>query len=683
MKSEVRKITLTKEAITKYKKTSLSDALLQPIFNSVDADAKHITVSAHNEKDVQMTLFEDDSDSPASIVIEDDGIGIPYNKIESYFQQFEKSWKAAARPKNRGAYHGSKGCGRFKCFAIGKKLEWTTTYRTDEGALKTYVLQLVEDSAVDLTILPESAATGTTGTTLKISALTQKMIAQMYQTGIKKLMFEVLNAMILDLELDPKVEVEFFGEKLDTKDYKEVDTTFAFDFAGPDGGVAQGEMRLISWKSDVQFVDHKHAFLYKSSGEFLAQHASGTPADSRFPPHTLIIKTNAYNGYSDLEVEFKPWYANIDKATQARVLAILTNAKEKEFSKTLNDLIQSKDYPFKKPPENALEDAHQVAYNAILASLAFNNSAAVTPRKPQILKVIFPLLGRMLKGDYLLCESLDKIIDLNEADAGRFNKMVTRIRLSKLLGRYSELIRRKDFLQTLDLLVHVDEHSRLLRERSQLHKIVAEEVWIFGGEFEQDNLLTSDKAITTLLRENAKRDDLYFETESDQTRLAEVDAFIRDNEGNWDSCVQKIPDLALCRARTVSGARTKDYLIIELKKPMVKIDNKCREQALEVYRGISYAAKNGGGLTIDGDHKWQYYLVSSEMDDSLESDFTSQGCLEEKESGNYVIKVMLWKDLIEQARARLDEELRGIEVEVKDSDCQELLKSYRERFNVV
>ena len=683
MASDVRDIQITPEAVKKYKKSSLSDALLQPLFNSVDADARKVVVSAHNEKDVQMDLFNDDTESPASIVIEDDGTGIPFDRIDEMFQQFEKSWKEGRKPTSRASYHGCKGCGRFKCFALGRRLEWYTTYRNASNELKTYSMVLSEDNPTKLMVNPESPASGATGTTLKISALTQRLVSQFYENGIKKLMFEVLNAMILDLELTPKVEVELFGEKLNTADHKDVDTNFDFEFGGPNGQVAKGMMRLISWKPDVQFVDHKHAFLYKSDGTFLAQAASGTPADSRFPPHTLIISTDAYDKYSDLEAEFKSWYNSIEKATEARVIAILTKAKQKEFSKTLNSLIQSSQYPFKHPPTNATEAAQQTAYNAVLASIAFDNSAAITPRKPQILKVVMPLLQRVLGGDYMLCESVDKILELDDADSKKFNRMVTRIRLSKLLNRYAELIRRKAFLQTLNQLVHIDEHSKYLRERTQLHKIVAEEVWIFGEEYEQENLLTSDKAITTLIRNNVKRSDLKFETDEDQTSIEEIDAFIRDNAQNWDSCIHKIPDLVLCRLQQSAGAKTKRYLVIELKKPTVKIDDKCRNQALEVYQGVSFAAKNGGGLQIDGEHQWYYYLVSSEMDDSLRSDFTSRGFLVEKESGNYVVGVKLWKEIIEDANGRLEKELNGIEVEIGQEDCQRLLDSYKERFNVV
>lgn len=71
------------------------------------------------------------------------------------------------------------------------------------------------------------------------------------------------------------------------------------------------------------------------------------------------------------------------------------------------------------------------------------------------------------------------------------------------------------------------------------------------------------------------------------------------------------------------------------------------------------------------------------LDDLLRSDFTSRGFLVEKESGNYVVGVKLWTEIIENANGRIEKELNGIEVEIGQEDCQRLLDPYKERFNVV
>lgn len=71
------------------------------------------------------------------------------------------------------------------------------------------------------------------------------------------------------------------------------------------------------------------------------------------------------------------------------------------------------------------------------------------------------------------------------------------------------------------------------------------------------------------------------------------------------------------------------------------------------------------------------------LDDLLRSDFISRGFLVEKESGNYVVGVKLWTEIIENANGRIEKELNGIEVEIGQEDCQRWLDSYKERFNVV
>ena len=237
-------------------------------------------------------------------------------------------------------------------------------------------------------------------------------------------------------------------------------------------------------------------------------------------------------------------------------------------------------------------------------------------------------------------------------------------------------------METLDRLVHVSEYSEELKERTQLHKIVEREIWIFGPEYDQRNLITSDQALTTLLREHVRRNDIFFDTPSEKGRLEEVNEFIENNKSDVEKCLQKIPDLVLAkRVKTSLSADCTQYLVIELKRPAVKIDKVCREQAREVFTGV-YNGTKGGGLFIDDSHKWRYCLVSSGVDDELLPEFGDNHHLEVKMGGNYVVDVLEWRTIIENARKRLDAEMREISVEVNDPDCQELLAQYGKLFGV-
>jgi hypothetical protein len=237
-------------------------------------------------------------------------------------------------------------------------------------------------------------------------------------------------------------------------------------------------------------------------------------------------------------------------------------------------------------------------------------------------------------------------------------------------------------LETLNKLVHVAEYSDVLLERTQLHKIVEQEVWIFGPEYEQRNLIVSDKSLVTLLREQITRTDIFLDLSSDQEKLADIETFIEKNRTDIEQCLNKIPDLVLAKSIKMNMSDNAiQYLVIELKRPTVKINKECHKQALDVFNGVLSGTK-GGGLKIDATHRWRYCLISSDIDDELIPEFGEDQRLDTKMGGNYVIDVLRWASIIENARQRLDEEMKGIEVEVADSDCQELLQEYAELFKL-
>ena len=675
-----RQIQITDEAVAKYKDTSIDDALLQAIFNSIDANATEIQVKALSRKGVVFD-FGDDNEPISQIQISDNGTGIPFDKIEEVFQPFERSWKKNATPNGMARYHGEKGCGRFKCFALGAELEWKTVFQGDDGRLLEYTMKLDVSSAKNLVAddepVPSSAPH--TGTILTIGALTNKFFKQFNE--IDKLTLDVLIGSLVDIEAYNK-QIVFFGQLLDPLKVKAAETTFSFSSEDLNDSLCPGSVRVIAWKDNAQFVGHKHSFYYDHEGRFVARRPSGLFADTHFPAHTLIVTSKALANYSDLEADFGGVFVKIEKAIRAGVVRFLVDVKQQAFSDVLNQLFENDSYPFKRPLKTPLEEAKVTAFNAVLGALAFDNPTLITPKKKTVLQMVFPLLERLMSGDTLLGDNIDHLLELGEEHSKKFNRVFSRIKLSSIIDRYNRIQHRYAFLETLNKLVHVSEYSEVLKERTQLHKIVEQEIWIFGPEYEQRNLITSDKSLTTLLREHVVRDDIFFDAPSDQDRLATINEFIENNKDDVDKCLQKIPDLVL--AKRVKMSPTEDrtqFLIIELKRPSVAIDKECREQARAVFTGVFNGTK-GGGIFIDAEHQWRYCLVSTEIADELIPEFGDNHHLEVKMGGDYVIDVLEWRTIIENARKRLDEEMGDISVEVNDPDCQELLAQYGKIFGV-
>ena len=100
------------------------DAVAELVWNSLDADASEVkVVMAHNN----LTGLE-------SIRVIDDGSGMDYRIAEDTFGHLGGSWKKDRPFTDDGrVLHGKDGRGRFKAFALGTFVTWSTGFRDPES----------------------------------------------------------------------------------------------------------------------------------------------------------------------------------------------------------------------------------------------------------------------------------------------------------------------------------------------------------------------------------------------------------------------------------------------------------------------------------------------------------------------------------------------------------------------
>lgn len=575
-------------------------------------------------------------------------------------------------------YHGHLGSGRFKYLAIGDNITWETVYKKNDKYYK-YQMSFDTKNPQKLDVVNKiEVSQQNTGTKLTITSLTKK-----FETffSCHNIQYELISGVLLDLTLcKNNLQIYIQNKKILLDELVEQRKSLEYYIEDKNKNEALVNCEIVVWKKHVYFVDHKHTFYYNGKNQYVEQKPSGIPAGTKLPNHTIIVISKLFDNYSSLDKSFSPLFYRIEKAYEVDTLKLLTQVKNTHLSESLNAIIENPNYPFRKQPKNALEDAERTAYNACLYNLLLNDEGTVSEKKNSVLKVIFPLLQKSFSGDYILADNIDKILELSSEDNNKYNRMVNRIKLSKIIEKYNLLIHRKQFLRTLEKLVYDETVAQYLEERTQLHKIVAEESWIFGKQFENEDLVTSDKSIITMIRQLNLRDDLYFEDQKSNDKLKEIEEFIRKNRNDTENCLNKIPDLVLCKKE--DNGETYRHLLIELKKPKVAIDKNCQTQALKVYNGILKAAQNNGGLQISEKHKWQYCLVSSRISENIKSEFTKDGHLEEKSGGNYVIDCKTWREIIDEAERRIDQKLGKIEIDICDEDCQQLLNQYKNIFKI-
>lgn len=97
------------------------------IWNALDAEADVVTV----------TIGRNELEGVDVVVVEDDGHGMTHADALRDFRVLGGSWKKGRSTSKTGKrpLHGKEGAGRFRAFAIGGSVEWTTIAADLDGSL--------------------------------------------------------------------------------------------------------------------------------------------------------------------------------------------------------------------------------------------------------------------------------------------------------------------------------------------------------------------------------------------------------------------------------------------------------------------------------------------------------------------------------------------------------------------
>ncbi len=131
-------------------------AVIELVWNSLDADAHHVTVVLHrNETDVVV-----------GAEVTDDGHGMAPEDIATEFKWVGNSWKRTAlRSKGeRRPLHGRFGQGRLRAFALGTQVTWETVGDRIDGKRVQTIIRARAISRTDVEVsdpIETSADTGT------------------------------------------------------------------------------------------------------------------------------------------------------------------------------------------------------------------------------------------------------------------------------------------------------------------------------------------------------------------------------------------------------------------------------------------------------------------------------------------------------------------------------------------
>ncbi|MDL2242454.1 hypothetical protein LJC25_01860, partial [Bacteroidales bacterium OttesenSCG-928-K03] len=301
----------------------------------------------------------------------------------------------------------------------------------------------------------------------------------------------------------------------------------------------------------------------------------------------------------------------------------------KEF---IEDLKMSNLYPYHEEAKGNVEIAKRQVFDIV--ALQINEYLPSFSEQDNISKKLtLSLVKEALETNTAsLQKILTEVIGLPDDKKEELAELLEKTSLENMIDTMRLVTDRLDFLSGLELLIYDPEHSKKVKERKHLHKIVVNETWIFGDDYTYG---ADDLTLKNVLKQYLKdlgRDD--FEE-------------VVNSEDNSE--LETIPDVCLWKQYNLGKADYYENLVIELKRP-IKDAGFPEKTQIE-----SYAAKVSNDARFPKEKtKWTFILLTRDIKDELKTSVEQQhrryGHIIESEHVN--VFILRWSDIIQTARSK-------------------------------
>lgn len=646
---------LISSLLTKYKNTFY--AFKELINNSLQAKAKniHITINYSEAISVKSGI--------GKIVLRDDGYGVSYSDFK------EKILQIGTQVKENG-----QGIGRFSSFQIGQLMK-IETVAFDEN-LKKYSKTIFGIDTLDLTeneleniklkidydylegenfntyyqVEIENLHHNIQDKVNKKNRLTDDFLEKnIFQSLFENYPFEIFNDKINFYVNESKLEkADFivnqpiFKEVIYT-DKKGKEHSINFQFYNLRFGLNKVKVFFRTENSGIKSVAHE--FTYSSDWYTSDLGTWFIYLDSDFFDidlfRNLELETLGEEEIKNLKEKIKETINNFFKA------------RNKRFEKFVQSLEKDKYYPYSS--SEPASKTQEVIFKK--AAYLIEDQHHLLKKDDKVRDFLYPLLDKTISnGDIRYI--FQKILKLDDETIKEFNTLLNRTNLEDVIHFASQVSEKIEFLNFLHEIIYGDI-SKHLKERSQLHKIIENQLWLFGENYNGTPALWSDKKIGNILDEIHEKHLNY--------KPAKEDDNLIETEGKLDD----ITDLFFYNEK-ITDSDEREIMIVELKAPNCGISQKEINQ-IDRY---AYTIEENSALPSNK-VKYKLILISSKLTKFGKSKVSSGReaypkipfLYDKKSEKNIEVYVMEWSELIELNKRKLGylhNKLKVKDISVKD-----------------
>jgi hypothetical protein len=598
---------------------------------------------------VRVSVKLNDLDGVDLIEIVDDGQSLPYDRARDAFENLGSSNKVTRTLESGERLHGRKGEGRHKALSLGSCATWHFTYKKGDQLFSYDIIGtagredpffLTNEEKVDKNV-PLGCCVAITGISKSLFALTQpdarRHVASQFAPFLlrhpdRRLIFH-------DKQIRPSAVI---AERRKLHPFTVTHEHETFKIA----------VEIIHWKDG----ERRELFLCSGNGiplhEIGNRSLSGTANFSAFVSSDLFDRLHDQNLLSTVELTAESGRKEIINLVRKKVRHYFRRRLQRESNEALQRLHDEGSYPYASTPKSDVDRIERRVFDLCAVNISrhlpsFSEKMDLDGRR-LLLRVVREALSQ---NPTSVGKIIREVCRLPERDAKSFARLLDDVPLGNVVHLGTMISERLRFLKFFEAIVYLNPFDQVVKERTQLHRILAANTWLFGEEYA---LGTDDENLASILAMHVA----ILGREHIQPELRDHDiqkllsSFNQDRKKSPES-LARIPDLMLWRRFVERRPDEYEFLVVEIKRPGVSIGRQ------EIAQIEDYAKAVVTTPFADSERtRWVFLVVSDELDEHAISRAHQQGMpaytIQKPVDSRYEIRAMPWKQLIRTATARHD-----------------------------
>ena len=593
--------------------------LVELLWNSVDADATEISADV----DVNGLGGID------ALVVRDNGTGISREQAEHYFSHLGGSWKKTSRTSDGGrTLHGQAGQGRWAAYGLGEVVRWISVADQVTGERAELRITGRRASLTEFEVSEPVPAdpSAQTGTIVQVEQLSESALKLLERDDVLE---KLTTTFALALE-QHRIDLRWRGHRLDPSAAQSRRETQQLTVDGVEGSM---DLVIIEWATPQK---NRSLHLCDAGGASLHETRAGIQA-----PGFDFTAYLRWDGFRDMISELA--LADLGQEPLSSILNAAKTAMRDYFgiraqergSELVDSWKADSSYPFTAEPVTPVERVERELFDIVAVTAA----SAVENVDVRSRKLSLRLMREALENSPAsLHEVLREVLELPTEHVEELRELLATTSLSAIISATRRITDRLDFLAGLEELVFDRELRKHVLERSQLHRILANETWVFREEYA---LTADDVTLTTALRHHIKT--------LGREELAPEDvgaSEVVDANGN-----RVVVDLML--SRVIEQRRDhREHIVIELKRPTVHIGMEQISQIIKYGQAVS-----GDSRFARTDTRWEFWIVGDVIGNDagllVNQRDREPGVIFESEEPHVVCRAVTWAQVLRDARHRL------------------------------